>query len=100
MKHTVCPCCSSSDLENFFTIPNAPTQSLVTIRNREEAQAIARQDIVLTFCNDCGFIFNSAFDTSIDYFTQGYEDQQGFSQNRLPVPVWDGCEQVGIGIGY
>ena len=79
MKHTTCPCCRSTDLETFFTIPNAPTQSLVTIKDRDEALAIPRKDIVLTFCNSCGFIFNSDFDTSIDYFTQGYEDQQGFS---------------------
>lgn len=80
MKHSACPCCSSTDLDPFFTIRNAPTQSLVTIKNREEALAIPRKDIVLTFCNACGFIFNSEFDTTIDYFTQGYEDQQGFSQ--------------------
>ena len=79
MKHTTCPCCQSTDIEAFFTIPNAPTQSLVTIKDRSEALAIPRKDIVLTFCNSCGFIFNSDFDTSIDYFTQGYEDQQGFS---------------------
>src|SRR5210317_1920847 len=79
MTHTACPCCQNADLEVFFTIPNAPTQSLVTIRSREDALAIPRKDIALTFCNDCGFIFNSEFDTSIDYFTQGYEDQQGFS---------------------
>jgi len=79
MKHHTCPSCGSSDIEDFFTIANAPTQSLVTLRNREQALAIPRQDIVLAFCSSCGFIFNSAFDTSIDYYTQGYEDQQGFS---------------------
>ena len=79
MKHAACPNCRSADLEDFFTIRNAPTQSLVTIKNREEALAIPRKDIVLTFCNGCGFIFNSAFDTTIDYYTKGYEDQQGFS---------------------
>lgn len=40
---------------------------------------IERRDLTLTFCNNCGFIFNSTFDTDIDYYTQGYEDQQGFS---------------------
>ncbi len=79
MKHTICPNCRGTDLEDFFTIPNAPTQSLVTIKDRDEALAIPRKDIVLTFCNSCGFIFNSAFDTTIDYYSQGYEDQQGFS---------------------
>jgi hypothetical protein len=80
MTHTHCPCCCSTDIEEFFRITDAPTQSLVTIKNRDEALAIPRKDIALTFCNGCGFIFNREFDTTIDYFTQGYEDQQGFSQ--------------------
>jgi SAM-dependent methyltransferase len=80
MTKSECPCCRSVQVEAFFTISNAPTQSLVTIKDQAEALAIPRKDIVLTFCNSCGFIFNSTFDTTIDYFTQGYEDQQGFSQ--------------------
>lgn len=79
MKHSKCPSCSSSSLKDFFTIKNAPVQSLVTIKSYEEAMAIPRNDITLTFCNECGFIFNSTFDTSVDYYTKGYEDQQGFS---------------------
>ncbi len=79
MKHTRCPNCRQSDFEDFFEIRNAPVHSLVTIKNREEALKIPRKDITLAFCNHCGFIFNSSFDTSLDYYTQGYEDQQGFS---------------------
>ncbi|MBN2266751.1 MAG: methyltransferase domain-containing protein [Candidatus Babeliaceae bacterium] len=41
--------------------------------------AVPRKDIELAFCSNCGFIFNSLFDVSVDYFTMGYEDQQGFS---------------------
>lgn len=74
-----CPCCQGTDLENFFTVKNAPVHSVVTIKDRAEALAIPRKDIVLTFCNACGFIFNSAFDSSIDYVGQHYDDQQGFS---------------------
>ncbi len=79
MKHLKCPNCGSSNCEDFFSIKNAPTQSLLTIKTYEEAIAIPRKDIDLAFCHDCGFIFNSSFDTTIDYYTQGYEDQQGFS---------------------
>ena len=79
MKHTHCPNCRHTNFEDFFTIPNAPVHSLVTIKDYEEAISIPRKDISLAFCNNCGFIFNSSFDTSLDYYTQGYEDQQGFS---------------------
>lgn len=79
MKQTKCPNCQNKEVEDFFTIKNAPVQSVVTIKTYEEAIAIPKNDIVLSFCNHCGFIYNSAFDTDIDYYTKGYEDQQGFS---------------------
>ena len=77
-----CLSCQSEKVENFFVLKNAPVQSLITIKTYEEAIAIPKRDITLAFCHNCGFIFNSTFDTSIDYYTQGYEDQQGFS------PTW------------
>lgn len=79
MKHLKCPCCQSAKVKDFFVVKNAPVQSIVTIKSYEEAIVIPKKDITLAFCNDCGFIFNSIFDTSIDYYTKGYEDQQGFS---------------------
>lgn len=79
MKHTQCPNCRRRHTEDFFTIPQAPVHSLVTIKDYDEAMSIPTKEISLAFCNDCGFIFNSSFDTSLDYYTQGYEDQQGFS---------------------
>jgi SAM-dependent methyltransferase len=79
MKRTSCPGCYSPDINEFFVVKNAPVQSIVTIKSYEKAISIPRKDITLAFCNNCGFIFNSSFDTGIDHFTQGYEDQQIFS---------------------
>jgi 2-polyprenyl-3-methyl-5-hydroxy-6-metoxy-1,4-benzoquinol methylase len=79
MKHTSCPSCYHNDINDFFEIKNAPVHSLVTIKDFNEANSVLRKDITLAFCNNCGFIFNSSFDTSLDYYTKGYEDQQGFS---------------------
>lgn len=79
MKHHNCPNCFSPNTDVFFTIKNAPVHSLAIAKSYEEAVSIPRKDITLSFCNDCGFIYNSTFDTTIDYYTKGYEDQQGFS---------------------
>jgi SAM-dependent methyltransferase len=79
MKQTACPCCQHTEIESFFTIHNAPVQSVATIHSYQAAVSIPRHDIVLTFCNHCGFIFNSEFDVEWDYYTQGYEDQQFYS---------------------
>lgn len=83
MKHVKCPNCYSTSVEDFFTVKDAPVHSLVTIKDYNDAINIERKDITLAFCNQCGFIFNSSFDTSLDYYTKGYEDQQGFSPTFL-----------------
>ncbi len=83
MLHTKCPNCGGENIEGFFEIKNAPIFSLVTVKSKEEALNVPRKDIELGFCSSCGFIFNRLFDTSIDYFTGGYEDQQGFSKTFM-----------------
>jgi len=83
VKHTSCPNCYSKSVSDFFTVNDAPVHSLVTVKNYKEAMDIEKRDITLAFCDNCGFIFNSSFDTSLDYYTKGYEDQQGFSPTFL-----------------
>lgn len=83
MLHKKCPSCGSERLDGFFTISNAPIFSLVTVKSKEQALAVPRKNIELAFCNHCGFIFNRLFDTSIDYFSGGYEDQQGYSKTFM-----------------
>ncbi len=78
-RHDICPNCNSALTKDFFKVSNAPTQSLLTAKTQEQALSIKRDDINLGFCAQCGFIYNTTFDTTIDYYTQGYEDQQGFS---------------------
>ncbi len=79
IKDPCCPNCLGCRTENFYTVKNAPSQSLITIKSYNEAMSIPREDIALALCLDCGFIFSSSFDRSIDHYTKGYEDQQGFS---------------------
>lgn len=75
-----CPCCGSTQVEPFFRVPAVPVFSVVTVTSRERALEVPRRDLELAFCHGCGFIYNHLFDRSIDYFTLGYEDQQGFSR--------------------
>jgi SAM-dependent methyltransferase len=81
--HTICPNCKGDKIEAFFKIKNAPIFSMVTVKTKEEALRVPRKDIELGFCHNCGFIFNRLFDTTINYFSMGYEDQQGFSKTFM-----------------
>ena len=83
MLDTKCPNCGSQDTERFFAIKNAPIFSVVTVKSQADALAVPRKDVELSFCNDCAFIFNRLFDPTTDYFTQGYEDQQGYSKTFM-----------------
>jgi SAM-dependent methyltransferase len=83
MRHTKCPNCNHSNIEDFFTVHDAPVHSLAIVKDYDEAMNIERKDITMAFCNNCGFVFNSTFDTTLDYYTKGYEDQQGFSPTFL-----------------
>src|SRR4030043_608713 len=83
MRHTLCPNCYSPAVEDFFAVKDAPVHSLAIAKEYNEAMNVERKDITMAFCNNCGFIFNSTFDTLIDYYTKGYEDQQGFSPTFL-----------------
>ncbi len=83
MPAMVCPSCGGPWIAPFFSVKAAPVFSMVTIRSRSAALAVPRKDIELGFCPDCGFIFNHLYDTGIDYFTLGYEDQQGFSKTFM-----------------
>jgi hypothetical protein len=83
MRHTKCPNCNHSDVADFFTVHDAPVHSLAIVKDYNEAMNIERKDITMALCHNCGFIFNSTFDTSLDYYTKGYEDQQGFSPTFL-----------------
>lgn len=79
MSFSHCPCCHSAQLIDFFVVKNAPIFSVVTVATRKEALDVPKRDIQLALCQGCGFVFNRSYDTGIDYFTLGYEDQQGFS---------------------
>lgn len=75
-----CPCCGSGQTEAFYRVADVPVFSVVTMKSREQALQVPRRDLELAFCHGCGFVYNHLFDRSIDYFTLGYEDQQGYSR--------------------
>ena len=78
-----CPCCGSGRVEPFFHVPAVPVFSVVTVKTRDEALRVPRRDLELAFCHGCGFVYNHRFDRGIDYFSLGYEDQQGYSKTFM-----------------
>lgn len=74
-----CPACGSPELTEFYTVSAVPVHSVLLLPTREEAIGFPTGDIVLAFCESCGFIFNRVFDARLHQYSQRYEETQGFS---------------------
>ncbi|MDJ0737791.1 MAG: methyltransferase domain-containing protein [Nostocaceae cyanobacterium] len=77
-NHT-CPVCGSSHFEVFFEMLEVPVFCNVLWSEKSGAQTCKKGDIKLSFCSDCGFIGNVAFDPSRLEYTQVYENSLDFS---------------------
>ncbi len=74
-----CPNCGSVGMSVFYEIQNLPVHSVLLMPTREAALSYPQGDIVLGFCQTCGFISNLAFDPGKHEYSSEYEATQGFS---------------------
>jgi SAM-dependent methyltransferase len=76
---TTCPSCKTPDLSIFYEAKNVPINSCLMFDDQREAYNFPRGDVVLGFCENCGFISNVTYDRlKVDYATLAPEEQ-GFS---------------------
>jgi SAM-dependent methyltransferase len=78
-KDHMCPNCGNRGLSIFYEVRNVPVHSCLMMDNREEARNFPTGDVVLGFCDRCGFITNTEFDAKWSSYAPNYEDQQSFS---------------------
>lgn len=74
-----CPVCSSSHQELFFELHDMPIFCNLLWHERQAAQNAPKGDIKMTFCPQCGFIENVAFDSANLEYTEKYECSLDFS---------------------
>ena len=74
-----CPNCSNYGLSIFYEVRDVPVHSCLMMSSREEALNFPCGDVVLGFCDSCGFITNVEFDPHWSAYAPNYEDQQSFS---------------------
>jgi len=78
MGHDCCSCGGKS-VSIFYEVKGMPVHSVLLMPNRETALNYPKGDIVLGFCETCGFISNVAFDPRLHEYSPLYEETQGFS---------------------
>lgn len=74
-----CPLCANSSPRLFFERRNVPVHQNKACVSAEEARQFRRGDLLLTFCPECGFVFNTAFDPDSLSYSATYENTQSCS---------------------
>lgn len=75
----LCPACQSNKVRVFHEQADVPVNSCILLTTRQEAQQFPVGRIALGFCDECGFIANTAFDPGLIEYSARYEETQGFS---------------------
>ena len=74
-----CPNCGHHELSVFYEVKDVPVHSCLMMSDKTEAEEFPSGDVVLGFCDRCGFITNTEFDAKWSAYAPNYEDQQSFS---------------------
>jgi ubiquinone/menaquinone biosynthesis C-methylase UbiE len=74
-----CPACGGRYLSEIYRLDAIPVQSCVLLDSLEQARQFPRSALVLMFCDDCGLVFNRAFDPGLVDYASTTEESQHFS---------------------
>jgi SAM-dependent methyltransferase len=74
-----CPLCSGDDIATCFVRDRVPVFQNVGYETPQEAAGAAFGRLSITHCNDCGFVFNAAFDPGLAVYSPRYENDQTMS---------------------
>ncbi|WP_425053160.1 methyltransferase domain-containing protein [Psychromarinibacter sp. S121] len=74
-----CPACGSGSVAEIYRLDAIPVQSCILLDSEEEARNFPRRPLVLKFCDDCGFVFNSVFELEQVDYASTTEESQHFS---------------------
>ncbi|MGF1461222.1 MAG: methyltransferase domain-containing protein [Leptolyngbyaceae cyanobacterium] len=74
-----CPNCGHHHLTIFYEVQQIPVHSCLMMNSQAEALDFPCGDLSLGFCEKCGFITNTVFDSKWSAYAPNYEDQQSFS---------------------
>lgn len=64
-------------------MPRVPVHSCLMVDSEAAARAFPCRELDLVFCPGCGFLFNAAFDPTVQHYSPAYEETQAFSPRFL-----------------
>lgn len=77
---STCPLCSSPRLSVCLERPRVPVFQNIRYDSPAAARTAASGRLAITHCDQCGFVFNAAFDPTLAVYTPAYENDQTQSE--------------------
>jgi 2-polyprenyl-3-methyl-5-hydroxy-6-metoxy-1,4-benzoquinol methylase len=74
-----CPVCGGVHLSAFLHRSQVPVHQNLVLHERGAARSVMRGELDLVVCEDCGFVFNRAFDLSRLAYGEDYDNTQSCS---------------------
>lgn len=75
----LCPICISKAGQRFLLRDNVPVQQNILVATFEAARNVPRGKLDLHVCEDCGFVWNAAFDLGLLDYGTDYDNTQSCS---------------------
>jgi SAM-dependent methyltransferase len=79
MSADQCPVCESRRLTRFLQREQVPVHQNLVVGSAHAARSVTRGELDLAVCEDCGFIFNRAFDLARLAYGEDYDNTQSCS---------------------
>lgn len=79
IDENTCPACKAGDVFRFFTRGRVPVFQNWPLDSKLAAQQVSRGDLSFYACEQCGFIFNKAFDPAMIIYGEHYDNSQQHS---------------------
>lgn len=79
MKKFICNACAGDDVYTVYTLPRIPAFQNKLFTTCAAAQSAPVASVELVACNDCGFVFNAAFDDGLMDYDGDYQNAQDHS---------------------
>src|SRR5262245_25774438 len=74
-----CPNCAAPEMQIVYSIDHIPVHSTINLSSRDTALGFPTGDLRLGFCNTCGFLSNTAYDPSVQEYSDSCEESQHVS---------------------
>lgn len=74
-----CPLCKSDDINVIYSVYDMPIFQNKVYDNLEDSKKVETNNLILSNCNHCNFIFNKVFNSSIMSYDESYQNEQNYS---------------------